>query len=264
MRELPVLKTSIEIARIRRVSKILQTMFEELAGIIRPGVDVRNIVTRGLEIIERSGAVSALVGFKRFPAPICISINHVAAHGIPGQQFLQEGDLVTVDSAIVMDGWYSDGAWTYLAGEGDPTKKRLIKAAWQATRDGIGAAKALGRMGDIGYAVRRRAERYGATVLEGFTGHGIGNALHEAPNVPFIGEKGTGEPIVPGMVFTVEPILAFGDGKVKTLLDNWTIVTAGGELTAHFEHTVAVFGRYTEVLTLDGETFAAYPEYPPF
>jgi methionyl aminopeptidase len=258
------LKTSIDVAHIRAVSRILRDYFKDLSGIIQPGLHIAAVVDTFLAALAKHGARSAVEGFNNFPAPVCVSINHVAAHGIPGGQVLREGDIVSVDTAVVKDGWYSDAAWTYIAGEGDTTKKRLLKAAWQASRAGVLQAAALNRIGDIGAAVEKRAAAYGCTVLEGFTGHGTGFELHEPPNVPFFGEKGTGQPIVPGMVLTVEPIVALGKGRVKTLRDNWTIVTAGGELTAHFEHTVAVFGTYIEVLTLEPELFDTYPEYPPY
>ena len=264
MRDEIRLKTSIEVARIRGVSHILRDFFRELSGIIRPGLHVQRIVDNFTAILKKNNAGSAIRGFHQFPAPVCISINQVAAHGIPGNTVLREGDILTVDTAIMKNGWYSDAAWTYLVGEGDSSCKRLIKAAWQACRDGVLAARALNRIGDIGAAVRKKAAEYGCCVLEGFTGHGTGFSLHEAPNVPFFGEPGTGRPVVPGMVITVEPIIALGEGKVKTLRDNWTIVTTGGELTAHFEHTVAVFGTHTEVLTMEPDLFHSSAEYPPF
>lgn len=264
MREEIRLKTSIDVARIRKSSRVIEKIFYELSPLMRPGTHVGKIVEKGTEVIHACGAVSAIQGFKSFPAPLCVSINHVAAHGIPQDQYLSEGDVVSVDSAVDVDGWYSDGAWTYLVGEGDVIKKRLIKAAWQATRAGILQSRALRRIGDIGNAVTKVAKKYGVTVLKGFTGHGIGYELHEPPNIPFFGERDTGGPIVPGMVFTIEPIVALGDGEIKTLLDNWTVVTANGELTAHFEHTLAVFGDHTEVLTLNEDLFSDSMEYPPY
>ena len=258
------LKTSIEVAHIRKASHILRDLFRELSGIIRPGLHISKIVEYCRCHFVKNGVRSAVQGFHNFPAPVCISINQVAAHGIPGDTVIGKGDIVSVDTAIVKDGWYSDAAWTYVAGEGDSTVKRLVKAAWQATLEGVRAARAANRIGDIAAAVQERAHKYGCSVLDGFTGHGTGFALHEGPNVPFFGEAGTGQPIVPGMVLTVEPILAAGRGKVKTLCDNWTIVTSEGELTAHFEHTIAVFGNRTEILTLEPEIFSTYTEYPPY
>ncbi len=264
MKEDIPLKTSIDVAHIRTVSRILYRFFTDLSEMMKPGNNVLHIVHKGKDVIHKSGAESALQGFKNFPAPFCISINHVAAHGIPTDYILKDGDIVSVDAAIVKDGWFSDGAWTYIVGEGDNTRKRLVKSAWQATRDGITAAKALNFIGDIGWAIQNRVRSFGLSVLTGFTGHGTGFQLHEGPTVPHVGEKGSGQPIVPGMVFTIEPIVSLGNGEVKTLHDKWTIVTSEGDLTAHFEHTIAIFSRVTEILTGGSNLYEEYPDYPPF
>ncbi len=195
---------------------------------------------------------------------MCISINHVVAHGIPKDQVIKEGDLVTLDIAVESLGWYSDGAWTYICGRGDETRRRLLRAAWSATAEGIRRAQAGGRMGDIGEGVTGKAASFGCHVLKEFVGHGIGFEVHEEPNVPYFGRANSGSPIVPGMVLTIEPIVSLEDTGIKTLGDGWTVVTEDGTLTAQFEHTIAVFGRKTEVLTLPTEYRENYPDYPPY
>lgn len=196
-----------------------------------------------------------------FPGTACVSINNVAAHGVPDDRPLEDGDLVTVDLSTRINGWASDAAWTYIVGPGSAAAHRLVKAAWKTTNAGILACRAGRRLGDVAAVIERTAARYGCAVIREFTGHGIGRGLHEAPAVPNSGDAGTGEPIVPGMVLTVEPVLTLGTGGVRKLNDGWTYVSADGSLAAQFEHTVSVFSRHTEVLTFDGDLES---DVPPF
>ena len=157
----------------------------------------------------------ALKGYKGFPGNVCISVNNVAAHGIGCGYVLEEGDIVTVDTTVGVDGWYGDGAWTYIAGIGTPEKKRLVKAAWKAMMAGISEAVSGKRLGDIGNAVEKTAKRNGCRVIEDLAGHGIGRDIHEEPVVLNVGKKGSGLPVVPGIVFTIEPILTLGNGDIQ-------------------------------------------------
>jgi methionyl aminopeptidase len=243
------LKTGIEMQRIRRPSRILEELFRDLRAQIIPGVTTKKLNAYCERFILSKNALPALKGYKGFPAAICASANNVAVHGIPNDTPLASGDIVTIDITISIDGWHSDSAWTYIVGSADEEKRRLVKAAWKATVSGILAAKAGGRLGDIGAAVERAANRFGCRVLEDFAGHGIGRMLHEDPIAVNTGTRGIGQPIVPGMVFTIEPILCLGNPEVRTLEDGWTIVTRDGSPTAQFEHTIAIFRDRTEIMT---------------
>jgi len=244
--------------RIRRPSRILEELFRDLGTKINPGVTTKKLDAYCERFIHARKAKAALKGYRGFPAAICASPGSVATHGIPTDTPLTAGDIITIDITIGVDGWHSDGAWTYIvSGVTDEEKSRLVKAAWKATHAGILAAKAGGRIGDIGAAIERAAKRYGCSVLEDFAGHGIGRMLHEDPIVVNTGTRGIGQPIVPGMVFTVEPILCLGEPKVTTLKDGWTVVTEDGRPTAQFEHTIAIFRDRTEILTLSSALAAA-------
>ncbi|MCL1818301.1 MAG: type I methionyl aminopeptidase [Spirochaetaceae bacterium] len=245
------LKTAVEMQRIRRPSRILEELFRDLGAKVVPGATTKKLNAYCERFIRARKAEPALKGYRGFPAAICASPGSVAAHGIPTDAPLRAGDLITIDITIGVDGWHSDGAWTYIVGGAtDEEKTHLVQAAWKATLAGIMAAKAGGRIGDIGAAVERTAKRFGCSVLEDFAGHGIGRMLHEDPIVVNTGTRGVGQPIVPGMVFTVEPILCLGQPKVSTREDGWTVVTEDGRPTAQFEHTIAIFSDRTEIMTL--------------
>lgn len=257
------LKTSLEVGRIRKTCAVVASVLDTLREVIKPGISTADINSFCEKELVRRGAESSIRGYRGFPKSVCTSVNHVAAHGIPGDLVLREGDIVTVDLTAVMEGWHGDAAWTYAVGRIGPDARRVVKAAWRATGEGCRAALAGGRFGDIGAAIIQEAERYGCRVLENYVGHGIGRDLHEEPMVLNSGEPDTGRPIVPGLVFTVEPILTLGDGEVKTLGDGWTVVARGAGLCAQFEHTLAVFGNRTDVLTFfPGKNPWDY-EYPP-
>jgi methionyl aminopeptidase len=243
------LKTGIEMQRIRRPSRILEDLFRDLKSKIVPGTTSRKINAYCERFITARNAEPALKGYKGYPAAICASPNAVAVHGIPTDNPLFRGDIITLDITISIDGWHSDSAWTYIVGSTTEEKERLVRAAWKATLSGILAAKAGGRFGDIGAAVERTAKRFGCSILDDFAGHGIGRLLHEDPIVANTGTRGVGQPIVPGMVFTVEPILCLGKPEVRTLEDGWTVVTQDGSPTAQFEHTIAIFRDRTEIMT---------------
>lgn len=214
--------------------------------------------------IIKNRAVPALKGYNSFPSASCISVNTVAAHGIPGAYVLSEGDIVSIDVAVEKNGWYGDGAWTFSTGGVDKDGIRLIKAAWQSSLSGVKNAKAGNRFGDLGAAIAGKASQFGCAVVRDLAGHGIGKHLHEEPKILHFGEPGTGSPIVAGMVFTVEPIISFGDIQLKVLGDGWSQVTKDNSRTAQFEHTVAVFGSRTEVLTMSQLRIEDYPDYPPY
>ncbi len=258
-----ILKTSLDVSHIRKPCRIAEELLFSLNSFIRPGITTMDIEIYGEKFIAVRKGVAALKGYKGFPRALCISVNNIAAHGIGGSYVIQDGDVVTVDTTVGVDGWYGDAAWTYVAGSADSSRKRLVKAAWKSMLAGIGAARAGNRLGDIGSAVQRCAARHGCSVLEDLAGHGIGRDIHEEPVVYNFGKGGKGQPVVPGMVFTIEPILTLGGKTMKIHTDNWSIITSDSSLSAQFEATVAVFSQHTEVLTLNGINLEKYIDFPP-
>lgn len=263
--EKPVpLKTSIEVSRIRRTCRLIESLFLSLKPNLIPGATTLALNNTCAEMLRAGGGAAAMKGYRGYPASICTSVNNVAAHGVPGSYTLQRGDLVSVDISAHIEGWHGDGAWTFVVGEPSPDSRRLLKAAWQATMAGIAAARAGSRLGDVGAAIQETARRYGCGVLDKFVGHGIGLGMHEEPMVLNFGRPGTGQPIVPGMVLTVEPILCLGKPEAHVLADGWSIVTDDNSLCAQYEHTVAVFSDKTEILTYSTAGNSVEGEYPPY
>ena len=256
-------KTSLDVMRIRRPCTIVQDLLFSLNSIIKPGVKTIDIDNYANEFISGRKGISALKGYKGFPGNVCISVNNVAAHGIGNDYVLQNGDIVTVDSTVGVDGWYGDAAWTYIAGESAPEKKRLIKASWKAMLAGIAEAVPGRTLGDIGFAISRTAARYGCSIIDDLAGHGIGRDIHEDPVILNFGTKRSGLPVVPGMVFTIEPILTLGKGDIRVHADNWSLVTEDNNLTAQFECTLAVFSNRTDILTLNSINLEKYIDFPP-
>jgi methionyl aminopeptidase len=257
------LKTSVDVARIRRASRAAERCLRYLAPCVRPGISTAELNGLAARFLDEIGAVPALRGYKGFPGCICASVNNVAAHGIPSNRELEHGDVLSIDITVSIDNWYGDAAWTFLVGDGAPDGRRLLKAAWRACLAGIRAAVAGNRIGDVGAAIQETARGFGCSVIEDYVGHGIGRAMHEDPMVLNFGTADTGIRIVPGMVFTVEPMLNLGRRDVHVSTDGWTLVTSDGSLSAQFEHTVAVFRDYTEVLTFSRGSVFDFPEQPP-
>ena len=246
------LKTSIDVARIRKTCRIVEECLRLLNEHVAAGARTADLEAAVDRHVRKRGAKSAVRGYKGFPKAICTSTNNVAAHGIPDDSRLEDGDVITVDVTLCLDGWHGDGAWTYTVGSTSADVKRLVKAAWRANIAGILAVHAGAHLGDVGAAINAAAERNGCKVIRDYVGHGIGEKLHEDPLVPNYGRPEHGMRIVPGMVFTIEPIVSLGGREVKTMDDGWTVVTADGSLSAQFEHTLAVFRDHVEVLTLSG------------
>lgn len=258
------LKTSIDIFNIKKCCHIAEKTLSYLKQFISPGISTSKLDAIATEYILDHKAQPALKGYKGFPCAICASVNNIAAHGIPSDIILKTGDIITVDITVALDGWYGDAAWTYLVGDCDIRIQKLLKAAWQSSLAGIFAVKAGRSIGDIGYYVMKTANRSGCAVIEEFGGHGIGRAMHEDPIIPHIGKKGSGIQIVPGMVFTIEPILTFGKSDILFLDDGWTIAMKDGSCTAQFEHTVAVFKDRIEILTFSEKFIKNYIDTPPY
>ncbi len=257
------LKTSIDVARIRRACRVAEDCMRFLSGQIHPGATTEDLDRQAARFLNKHSAASALRGYRGFPGCICTSVNNVAAHGIPSNRTVEEGDLISLDITVNLDGWFGDTAWSFIVGKGGPDSRRLLRAAWRATLAGIRAARAGNRIGDIGAAIQKTARAFGCSVIEDYVGHGIGRAMHEDPLVLNFGAADTGMRIVPGMVFTVEPMLNLGGREVHVTEDGWTLVTSDGSLSAQFEHTVAVFRDYTEVLTYSRGDIFESGDFPP-
>jgi methionyl aminopeptidase len=201
-------------------------------------------------LIEESGGFPSFLGYRDYPAATCISVNSVVVHGIPTAIPLQEGDIISLDFGVVKNGWHADGAWTYPVGNVDAEAQRLMNVTRESLLQGIAKARVGNRIGDIGAAVQRYVEPRGYGVVRELVGHGIGQKLHEEPsNVPMYGKPGKGEPIREGMTMCIEPMINQGTHRVVFLDDKWTVVTADGKLSAHYEHTIAITRDGAEILT---------------
>lgn len=258
------LKTALEVARIRRSCGLAEATLRALRPLIRAGVTTRELDRAAERFIRAGGGLPALKGYRGFPASVCTSVNNVCAHGIPGDVALEDGDVLGIDVTVRLDGWHGDAAWTFVVGEGSDDVRRLLRAAWRACIAGLVSVKPGGRLGDVGYVISRTAERLGCSVIRDYVGHGIGREMHEEPRIANFGRRGQGLRIVPGMVFTVEPMVSLGGSDVKVMGDGWTVVTADGSLSAQYEHTVAVYRQGIEILTLSDTKLRDYLDEPPY
>ncbi len=242
---------------MRAAGKFAAVLLDEVESQIRPGISTADIDQLVDQLTRERGAVSAPYGYHGFPAHCCTSINEVVCHGIPSpDRILREGDLVNVDVTPIVDGFHGDASRTFLVGEVSPIARRLVADTYASMWHGIHAVLPDGRVGDIGHAIQSFVEPRGYSVVRQFSGHGIGRTFHTAPAVMHVGRRGHGERLVPGMAFTIEPMINLGDWRCDILDDQWTAVTVDRALSAQFEHTVVVTERGVEVLTLGSEEVA--------
>ena len=217
---------------------------------VQPGVSTAEIDRIAYDYIIKQGAVPAFLNYGGFPATVCISINDEVIHGIPSKnRIIKEGDIVSLDLGARLNGYNGDTAATFAAGDISPEAKRLIDTTRESLYEGIRAAVAGGRIGDIGSAVQRYCEERGYGVVREYTGHGVGAQLHEDPSVPNYGTPGRGVRLLPGMTIAIEPMINEGTGAIKKMSDGWTVKTRDGKLSAHFEHTVAITTDGPKILT---------------
>jgi methionyl aminopeptidase len=247
------LKSEREIKIIRENGRIVALTLNYLKERIKPGIKTVELDFWAEEFIKENKAVPAFKGYRGFPKSICVSINEEVVHGIPGQKVLKEGEIVSVDVGVLKDGFYADGAWTFPVGEIPDGVKKLLEVAKKSLEAGIAQANSGNRLGDISFAVQSLVEKNGFSVVRDLTGHGIGRQMHEDPPIPNFGVSGMGPLLKEGMVLAIEPMVNAGTYKIKTLDDNWTVVTEDGSLSAHFEHTIAITRNGGEILTLQGE-----------
>ena len=245
------LKNALEIERMRASGRIVAEVLDAVGGRIGPGVTTADLDRLAESIIRgHEGARPAFKGYGGFPATICASINDEVVHGIPSaSRTLEEGDIVGIDVGVLLDGYHADAARTFAVGRVSKEALELLRITQAALAAGIEAARPRGYLGDISAAIQSVVEAAGFSVVRELVGHGIGQHLHEDPQVPNFGSAGRGLPLDPGLVIAIEPMVNRGDCGVRTLDDAWTIVTADGTLSAHFEHTVAITEDGPEVLT---------------
>ncbi len=250
MKELVALKGPAEIATMRRAGAVVAEMLARCSAAVRPGITTEELDEVGAEVIRENGATSSFLGYYGYPATICTSVNDEIVHGIPSGRKLREGDIVGIDVGAIVDGWHADAAVSVPVGKVKPEAAKLLRVTEEALRRGIAAARPGGRLGDIGAAVQEYAEQNGYSVVRNYVGHGIGRAMHEPPQVPNYGTAGQGRPISVGLCIAVEPMLNAGGAGTRVKPDGWTVVTADGSLSAHFEHTLAVTAEGPVVLTV--------------
>ncbi|NKB67064.1 MAG: type I methionyl aminopeptidase [Candidatus Latescibacteria bacterium] len=246
-------RTPEEIERIRASCQIVYQVQQALEEAVAPGVTTLELDRMAEELIRDEGAVPAFKGYHGFPASICASVNTEIVHGFPRSQPLQEGDIVTIDVGVLLEGYYGDGAFTLGLEPLSSQCSHLLRETSRCLELGIAQARPRGRLSDISHAVQTHAEANGLTVIRDFSGHGIGRALHEEPNVLNYGPPGKGPRLQPGFVLAIEPILGLGSDGVDTAADGWTTTTQDGSLAAHFEHTVAITEHGPEILTLPSQ-----------
>ncbi|MGI6566679.1 MAG: type I methionyl aminopeptidase [Firmicutes bacterium] len=233
-------KSQDELQAMREAGRLTALTHDVVAAAVRPGITTASLDALAEEFIRDHDAIPAFKGYNGYPASICVSVNEEVVHGIPGARILRDGDIVSIDIGVVLDGFYGDMARTYPVGEISEEAKRLIAVTETALEKGIAAAVAGNRLSDIGHAVQSYVEAHGMSVVRDFVGHGIGRSMHEEPQIPNFGRPGYGPRLKPGMVLAIEPMVNVGGWEVIVLSDNWTVVTADRSLSAHFEDTVAV------------------------
>ncbi len=259
-------KTAEEVDGMRVACRLAAEVLDMLTPHVKAGITTQQLDKLSLDhIINVQGAISATVGYAPpgyppFPASICTSINHVVCHGIPNDRPLKDGDIVNIDVTVIKDGWHGDTSRMFIVGEGSIQAKRLVQITYEAMWKGIVRVKPGARLGDIGHAIQTFGENQGFSIVREFCGHGIGRKFHEEPQVLHYGRPGTMDELVPGMTFTIEPMINAGRREIRELGDGWTIVTKDRSLSAQWEHTVLVTDSGYEVLTLS----AGSPPPPAF
>lgn len=244
------LKTREEIRTMRSAGRVVAEVLARLAEAIQPGMSTLDLDRMAEEWTRKAGCKPAFKGYQGFPGTLCTSVNEEVVHGIPSsKRRIKAGDIVSVDFGVILDGFYSDSATTLSVGEIDNSLKQLMDTTREGLLKGIEQARAGNRIGDIGFAVQTHCEARGYGVVRDFVGHGIGRNLHEAPQIPNYGKPGGGVRLRAGMVVCIEPMINMGTWEVRKLDDGWTIVTADGKPSAHYEHCIAITEEGPEILT---------------
>jgi methionyl aminopeptidase len=248
------IKRGAEINQMRRAGEMAAEILNRLSDLVAPGVSTGEIDRAAARFMSEAGVQSAFLGYKKFPGNICISINEEVVHGIGGPRRILYGDVVKMDVGIIREGWIGDTAMSVPVGIIDPETERLLTVTEQILDGAVQLVHAGRRLGDISAYVEEEATRHGYSVVREFVGHGVGRHLHEEPQIPNFGKRGTGPILKPGMTLAIEPMINMGKAKVRVLEDRWTVVTADGLPSAHFEHTVLVTDGSPEILTWPRKT----------
>jgi methionyl aminopeptidase len=252
-----VCKSPAEIERMRVANALVADVLAELAAMVAPGVTTAQLDARAEALVRAGGAEPAFKGYRGYPATLCASVNDQVVHGIPSDLALAEGDIISLDMGVKLNGFYGDSAVTVPVGTVAPEVLALLRVTRESLEKGIAQVRLGGRVSDIGHAIQQHVEANGFSVVREFVGHGIGAALHEDPQIANYGEPGHGPRLAEGMVLAIEPMVNMGKPAVRVLRDGWTAVTRDGSLSAHFEHTVAVTKDGPLVLTQRSSTPAA-------
>lgn len=252
-----IYKTEEEVQAIRMSSQIVAKILAELRSMIKPGVRTKDLDDYAEMRARELGAIPAFKGYRGYPSSLCTSINEEIVHGIPSSLVLREGDIISLDFGVLYEGYYGDAAVTCPVEEVSPRAKKLIAVAEGAFYEGIKQMKEDNRLSDISFAIQNYVESHQFSVIRTFVGHGIGHSLHEEPQVPNFGLPGRGPKLRVGLTLAIEPMIAVGDWRVEILKDGWTAVTKDRSLAAHFEHTVALTPRGTEILSQSEEEKAS-------
>jgi methionyl aminopeptidase len=242
-------KSKREVATMREAGRIVAETHARLRDSIRPGVTTAELDALAYEVVTARGAQPSFLGYRGFPASLCVSINEEVVHGIPGPRVLEEGDVVSLDFGAYYRGYHGDSAITVAVGRVEKKVEDLIETTQGALEAGISQCTKGKYLGDVSWAIQSHAESRGYSVVRQYVGHGIGRSMHEDPQIPNYGSPGRGVLLKPGMTFALEPMVNVGTYVTRVLDDNWTVVTADGELSAHFEHTIAITEAGPEILT---------------
>ncbi|QTA86650.1 Methionine aminopeptidase [Desulfonema magnum] len=243
------LKGEDDIQGIRKAGRLVLDTLDLVEAAIKPGMTTNEINTLVHEYTIKNGATPAPLHYRGFPKSVCVSVNEVICHGIPGERVLKEGDIANVDVTSILNGYYADANKTFFVGTPGPDAKKIVEICKESMKLGISMVKPGNTIGDIGWAIQNYAEGKGASVVREFVGHGVGFDFHESPQIPHYGQEGEGIVLIPGMVFTIEPMINLGKKELRVLKDNWTAVTQDGSLSAQFEQTILVTKDGFESLT---------------
>ena len=242
-------KSKREIELLKQAGHIVYLTHQFLAPYIKPGIKTMELEVKAEKFIRDHGATPSFKGYDGFPYTLCISVNDEIVHGFPSDRILEEGDIISIDIGACYKGYHGDSGWTYRVGKISKENEYLLEHTKKALYEGIKKAKVGARIGDISYAIEQYATKYNLGVVKELVGHGVGTSVHEDPNVPNYGKKGTGPKIKDGMVIAIEPMLTLGSPEIYILDNDWTVVTEDGSNSAHFEHTIAITNEGVEILT---------------
>ncbi|QGQ44014.1 type I methionyl aminopeptidase [Metabacillus sediminilitoris] len=244
-----ICKTQRELEIMREAGRIVALTHQELQKYVKPGITTKELDAIAEKYIRRCDAIPSFKGYNGFRGSICVSVNEELVHGIPGDRLLREGDIISIDIGAKYNGYHGDSAWTYAVGEISDEAQRLLNVTEESLYRGLKEAKPGDRLSNISHAIQTYVEEHNFSVVREYVGHGVGQELHEDPQIPHYGPPNKGPRLKPGMVLAIEPMVNAGTRYVKTLADEWTVVTVDGKICAHFEHTIAITEIGYEILT---------------